>query len=159
MTTLLITHPSFLEHDTGPGHPERPDRMRAIDKALAHETFNDLLREEAPLREDVEAAIALAHPSAYIEWVKSVRPVEGEAPVRLDPDTVFSAKSWEPVLRAVGARLAGVDLVMDKGFGIAIWFCRVRACGNLAERERSMGFCSVSIVAIAALYARKKHGD
>jgi len=54
MTTLHITHPCFLEHDTGPGHPERPDRMRAIDKALSHEVFKTLERAEAPLREDVE---------------------------------------------------------------------------------------------------------
>ena len=55
MTTLLLTHPVFLEHDTGPGHPERPDRMRAIDKVLAHEIFQTpmLAREEAPLRDDV----------------------------------------------------------------------------------------------------------
>ena len=87
MTTLLLTHPFFVEHDTGPGHPERPDRMRAIDKVLAHELFKDLKREEAPLRDDVEEQIALAHPRAYIDWVKSVRPAEGEEPVRLDPDT------------------------------------------------------------------------
>jgi acetoin utilization deacetylase AcuC-like enzyme len=158
MTTLLITHPSFLEHDTGPGHPERPDRMRAIDKALAHETFDGLLREEAPLRDDVEAAIALAHPASYIAWVKSVRPAEAEGPVRLDPDTVLSAKSWEPALRAVGAGLAGVDRVMDKASGIANVFCQVRPCGHHAERERAMGFCIFSNVAIAALYARKTYG-
>ena len=67
MTTLLITHPCFVEHDTGPGHPERPDRMRAIDKALAHELFATLKREEAPLRDDVEDAIELAHPRAYVD--------------------------------------------------------------------------------------------
>jgi acetoin utilization deacetylase AcuC-like enzyme len=158
MTTLLITHPSFVEHDTGPGHPERPDRMRAIDKVLAHEIFNGLKREEAPLRDDVEAAIALAHPTSYLDWVKSVRPAEGEDPVRLDPDTVLSAKSWEPALRAVGAGLAGVDRVMDKASGVANVFCQVRPCGHHAERERAMGFCIFSNVAIAALYARKKHG-
>ena len=65
MSTLLLTHPCFLEHDTGLGHPERPDRMRAIDRALGHELFASLRREEAPLREDAEEAIALAHPEHW----------------------------------------------------------------------------------------------
>ena len=158
MTTLLLTHPVFVEHDTGLGHPERPDRMRAIDKVLSHELFAGLKREEAPLREDVEEAIALAHPQDYIDWVKSERPAAGEEPVRLDPDTVLSAKSWEPALRAVGAGLAAVDRVMDKSSGIANVFAQVRPCGHHAERERAMGFCIFSNVAIAGLYARKKYG-
>ncbi len=102
MTTLLLTHPCFVEHDTGPGHPERPDRMRAIDKVLSHELFKDLKREEAPLRDDVEDAIALAHPRSYIDWVKSERPAEGQPPVHLDPDTLLSPKSWEPALGRSG---------------------------------------------------------
>jgi acetoin utilization deacetylase AcuC-like enzyme len=158
MTTLLITHRCFVEHDTGLGHPERPDRMRAIDKVLSHELFNALKREEAPLRDDVEEAIALAHPQGYIDWVKSMRPADGAEPVHLDPDTVLSAKSWEPALRAVGAGLTAVDRVMDKGSGIANVFAQVRPCGHHAERERAMGFCIFSNVAIAGLYARKKYG-
>jgi acetoin utilization deacetylase AcuC-like enzyme len=158
MTTLLITHPCFLEHDTGLGHPERPDRMRAIDKVLSHDLFEGLEREEAPLRDDVEEAIALAHPKSYIDWVKSMRPAEGEPPAHLDPDTLLSAKSWEPALRAVGAGLAAVDRVMDKGSGIANVFAQVRPCGHHAEHERAMGFCIFSNVAIAGLYARKKYG-
>lgn len=158
MTTLLITHPSFVEHDTGPGHPERPDRMRAIDKVLSHELFAALKREEAPLRDDVEEAIELAHPKRYVDWVKSMRPREGEEPARLDPDTALSSKSWEPALRAVGAGLAAVDRVMDKGSGVANVFCPVRPCGHHAEHERAMGFCIFSNIAIAGLYARKKHG-
>jgi acetoin utilization deacetylase AcuC-like enzyme len=125
---------------------------------LAHELFQDLKREEAPLREDVEEAIALAHPQAYIAWVKSQRPAEGEPPVRLDPDTVLSAKSWEPALRAVGAGLAAVDRVMDKSSGIANVFAQVRPCGHHAETERAMGFCIFNNIAIAGLYARKKYG-
>jgi acetoin utilization deacetylase AcuC-like enzyme len=132
--------------------------MRAIDKVFAHELFQDLKREEAPLREDVEEAIALAHPQAYIDWVKSQRPAEGEPPVRLDPDTVLSAKSWEPALRAVGAGLAAVDRVMDKSSGIANAFAQVRPCGHHAETERAMGFCIFNNIAIAGLYARKKYG-
>jgi acetoin utilization deacetylase AcuC-like enzyme len=158
MTTLLLTHPCFVEHDTGPGHPERPDRMRAIDKALSHELFKDLKREEAPLRDDVEDAIALAHPRSYIDWIKNQRPAEGEPPARLDPDTLLSSRSWEPALRAVGAGLAAVDHVMDKGSGIANAFCQVRPCGHHAEHERAMGFCIFANAAIAGLYARKKYG-
>jgi acetoin utilization deacetylase AcuC-like enzyme len=158
MSTLLLTHPSFLEHDTGPGHPERPDRMRAIDKALAHEMFDGLVREEAPLRDDVEAQIALAHPQRYIDWIKSQRPPPGAEPVRLDPDTSLSARSWEPALRAVGAGLAAIDRVLDPGSGIRNAFAQVRPCGHHAEHERAMGFCIFNNIAIAALYARKKHG-
>jgi len=158
MTTLLLTHPCFVEHDTGLGHPERPDRMRAIDKVLSHDIFNGLKRQAAPLRDDVEAAIELAHPRSYIDWVKSMRPAEGAEPVRLDPDTVLSAKSWEPALRAVGAGLAAVDQVMDKDAGIANAFCQVRPCGHHAETGRAMGFCIFSNIAIAGLYARKRYG-
>jgi acetoin utilization deacetylase AcuC-like enzyme len=158
MTTLLLTHPCFVEHDTGPGHPERPDRMRAIDKVLSHDLFKALKREEAPFRDDVEDAIALAHPRSYIDWVKEQRPAEGEPAAHLDPDTLLSSKSWEPALRAVGAGLAAVDRVMDKGSGIANVFCQVRPCGHHAEAERAMGFCIFANVAIAGLYARKKYG-
>src|SRR5690606_16467131 len=158
MPALLITHPCFVEHDTGPGHPERPDRMRAIDKALEHEMFQNLKREEAPLRDDVEERILLAHPKRYLDSIKAARPEEGEPPVRLDPDTVLSSKSWEPALRAVGAGLYAVDQVMNPEAGIRKVFCQVRPCGHHAERERAMGFCIFSNVAIAGLYAREKYG-
>ncbi len=158
MSTLLITHPSFVNHDTGYGHPERPDRMRAIDKVLAHELFKDLKRVEAPLREDVEERIALAHPRSYIEAIKAARPAEGEEAVRLDPDTVLSSGSWEPALRAVGAGLMAVDEVMNPSSDIRNAFCQVRPCGHHAEAERAMGFCIFSNVAIAGLYAREKYG-
>jgi len=158
MTTLLLTHPAFLEHDTGPGHPERPDRMRAIDKALSHEVFATLKREEAPLRDDVEEWIALAHPKAYIDRIKELRPGPGEYPVHLDGDTLLSPGSWEAAVRAVGAGLRAVDAVMDKPAGIANAFCQVRPCGHHAETARAMGFCIFNNAAIAAMYARAKHG-
>jgi acetoin utilization deacetylase AcuC-like enzyme len=158
MSTLLLTHPCFLEHDTGLGHPERPDRMRAIDRALSHELFASLRREEAPLREDAEEAIALAHPERYIAWIKSMRPAEGHEPARLDADTLFSSKSWEAALRAIGAGLTAVDRVLDDASGVRNAFCQVRPCGHHAERERAMGFCIFNNVAVAGLYARKRHG-
>lgn len=158
MTTLLLTHPVFLEHDTGPGHPERPDRMRAIDKVLAHDIFQTLKREEAPLRDDVEEWIALAHPQSYIDAIKQLRPEPGEGPVHLDGDTLLSSGSWEAALRAVGAGLQAVDAVLDKSSGVANAFCQVRPCGHHAETARAMGFCIFNNIAIAGMYARRKHG-
>ena len=158
MPALLITHPSFVDHDTGAGHPERPDRMRAIDKVLAHELFNALSRAEAPLRDDVEDRITLAHPKSYLEAIKAARPDEGGEPVRLDPDTVLSSGSWEPALRAVGSGLLAVDQVMDPATGVRKVFCQVRPCGHHAETAKAMGFCIFNNIAIAGLYARAQHG-
>ena len=158
MPTLLITHPSFVDHDTGPGHPERPDRMRAIDRVLAHDFFADLVREEAPSRDDVEAQILLAHPKRYVDMIKDARPEVGEGRVHLDGDTVMSPGSWMAATRAVGAGLHAVDKVMDEGSGIRNAFCQVRPCGHHAETDRAMGFCLFANVAIAGMYARKKHG-
>ena len=156
MTTLLITHPCFLEHDTGPGHPERADRMRAIDKVMAHELFASLDRREAPLRPDIEQWIALAHPQAYIDMLKDARPRDGEMAVRVDPDTVLSPGSWEAALRAVGAGLLAVDEVMSRRAANA--FCQVRPPGHHAEKDRAMGFCFFNSIAIAGMYARQAHG-
>ena len=158
MTTLLLTHPCFVAHDTGAGHPERPDRMRAIDKVLALEPFADLARAEAPLRDDVEAAIALAHPPAYIDAIKAARPGPDDGPAYLDPDTVLSPTSWEPALRAVGAGLAAVDAVMAEKRAIRNVFAQVRPCGHHAEAGRAMGFCIFNNIAIAGLYARHRYG-
>jgi acetoin utilization deacetylase AcuC-like enzyme len=156
MTTLLITHPCFVDHDTGPGHPERPDRMRAIDKVLAHDVFKDLKREEAPLREDVEEQIKLAHTAEYLEKIRSdaTGPLSGRK--HIDTDTVISAGSWEAALRAVGAGLHAVDNVMAGNADNA--FCQVRPPGHHAEDDKAMGFCLFSNAAVASHYARAKHG-
>ena len=156
MTTLLISHPCFVGHETGPGHPERPDRMRAIDKVLSHGLFEKLERREAPLRDDTEAHILLAHPQEYIDLLKSARPAPGEESIRVDPDTVLSPGSWEAAIRAVGAGLLAVDEVMSGR--VANAFCQVRPPGHHAEAARAMGFCFFNSIAIAGLYARQKYG-
>ena len=159
MPTLLLTHPCFLDHDTGYGHPERPDRMRAVDKVLSHELFAGLKRDEAPLRADVEESILRAHPRSHLEMVRAARPTTDGEQVHLDPDTVMSPGSWEAALRAVGAGLEAVDRVMNpKESGTRNAFCQVRPCGHHAEADRAMGFCLFSNIAIASLYARAKHG-
>jgi acetoin utilization deacetylase AcuC-like enzyme len=156
MATLLLTHPAFVDHDTGFGHPERPDRMRAIDKVLEHETFAGLTREAAPLREDVEQRILLAHPAAHLEKMRTIAKGPLEHPRHIDGDTLVSAGTWEAALRAVGAGLAAVDAVIAGKAANA--FCQVRPPGHHAETDRAMGFCLFSNAAIAGLYARAKHG-
>src|SRR5262245_51254516 len=152
MPTLLLTHPACLEHDTGHGHPERSDRLRAIAIALDAPAFKALKREEAPLASLVD--IERLHPRSYIELVKS------EIPQRdynwLDPDTVVSPKSWEVALRAAGAAIEATDQVMTEKVDNA--FCAVRPPGHHAEPSRAMGFCLFNNVAIGALHARAKYG-
>jgi acetoin utilization deacetylase AcuC-like enzyme len=152
MTTLLLTHPACLHHDTGFGHPERADRLRAIESALEQERFHFLLREQAPLAN--LAAIERLHPRAYIETVRAAIPKRDHN--WLDPDTVVSPGSWDAALRAVGAAIYAVDQIMAGHAKNA--FCAVRPPGHHAEPARAMGFCLFDTVAIAALHARAVHG-
>jgi acetoin utilization deacetylase AcuC-like enzyme len=152
MTTLLYTHPACLEHDTGPGHPERPDRLRAILAALEEESFQDLLRVEAP--EASRDQLALVHPRPYVDRILELAP--RDRLVRLDADTVMSPGSAEAALRAAGAVCAAVDEVMRGAARNA--FCAVRPPGHHAEPARPMGFCIFNNVAIGAAYARAAYG-
>jgi acetoin utilization deacetylase AcuC-like enzyme len=152
MTTLLLTHPACLEHDTGYGHPERADRLRAIESALEAERFHYLAREQAPLAD--LAAIERLHPKAYVQMVEASIPKRDHK--WLDPDTVVSPGSWQAALRATGACIHAVDQVMAGNADNA--FCAVRPPGHHAEPSRAMGFCLFNTVAIAALHARAKHG-
>jgi len=156
MTTALITHPAFLNHDTGEYHPERPDRMRAIDKVLSAEVFDGLDRREAPLRDDDVTYIAMAHGRDHLaNMTASIEHLAG-SPRHIDSDTVASAGTWEASRRAVGAGLDAVDLVMTGKAANA--FCQVRPPGHHAESNRAMGFCIFNSIAIAAYYAREKYG-
>jgi acetoin utilization deacetylase AcuC-like enzyme len=152
MSTLLISHPACLDHLTPSGHPERPDRLRAVERALEAETFQSLAREQAPMAE--AEIVALCHPMDYVEEIRNASPSEGM--VRLDADTSMSPGSFEAVLRAVGGGVLAVDEVMTGKARNA--FVAVRPPGHHAETARPMGFCLFNSAAIAARYSQKKHG-
>ncbi|MBZ0164161.1 MAG: histone deacetylase family protein [Notoacmeibacter sp.] len=152
MTTRLFTHPVFLEHLVPTGHPERPDRLRAIAKILEDEAFEKLDRVEAP-RADPDVVL-LAHPEEYLRRIERSIPEEGLA--RIDADTSASPKSWEAALTAIGAANAAVDAVF-KGEADNC-FVAARPPGHHAEKNQAMGFCLFNNVAVAARYAQKVHG-
>src|SRR5688500_4156086 len=108
MTTLYLHHAAALEHKTPTGHPERPDRIRAIEKAVAQERFSALNRMEAPVAEI--ASVVLAHPEAYVRAIEEAAPRTGL--VQIDADTLMSPGTYEAVMRGVGAAVAAVDHVM-----------------------------------------------
>lgn len=149
MTTLLFTHESAEDHDTGPGHPERSDRIRAVKKALDAPTFQALERRESPLADTDQ--IARIHRRDYVTSLLDTIPSAGYA--RIDPDTVLSPASGDAALRSVGAAIAAVDAVMAGEAANA--FCAVRPPGHHAEPGRGMGFCLFNNVAIAAAHARQ----
>jgi acetoin utilization deacetylase AcuC-like enzyme len=152
MTTLLITHPASLKHFNGTGHPERPDRIRAIENILEQERFQALAREQAPMAE--LETVALCHPMEYIVEIRNAAPKEGL--VQLDADTSMSPGTFEAALRAVGGATQAVDDVIAKRAVNA--FIAQRPPGHHAETVRPMGFCIFNQAAIAARYAQKKHG-
>lgn len=152
MSTLLISHPACLQHLTPAGHPERPERLRAIEQALEAEKFQALGRAQAPIA-DLET-IALCHPMEYIEEVREVSPREGL--VHLDADTSMSPGTFEAALRAAGGAVLAVDEVLGKKTDNA--FVATRPPGHHAETARPMGFCLFDNAAIAARYAQKRHG-
>ncbi len=156
MTTLRITHPSFLDHVTGPHHPERPDRMRAIDKALAHDIFSGLISREAPLRSDDEEFISKTHGASHFQSVRDVAERLSNGLSHIDGDTVVSPGTWQAARRAVGAGLDAVDLVISNTANNV--FCQVRPPGHHAESHRAMGFCFFNNIAVAANYVRLKYG-
>ena len=152
MTTRLYTHPIYLEHLTPAGHPERPDRIRAIEARLEEPGFEHLDRKMSPMGD--EASILLAHPESYVDDLRKKIPEEGIA--RIEADTTVSPKSWEAALTAIGAATAAIDDVF-KGDADNV-FVAARPPGHHAEKVTAMGFCLFNNAAIAARHAQRKHG-
>lgn len=152
MTTRLYTHPIYLEHLTSLGHPERPDRLRAIERVLGEEQFEDLDRREAPMGD--EETILYAHPGGHLQAVRARIPETGLA--NIDSDTTVSPKSWQAALTAIGAANAAVDDVFTGAADNV--FVASRPPGHHAEKMTAMGFCLFNNAAIAARHAQRKYG-
>jgi acetoin utilization deacetylase AcuC-like enzyme len=152
MATLFITHPACLNHLTPPGHPERPDRLRAIERVFESEKFQDLARAQAPAA-DFDT-IALCHPMDYVTALREAAPSSGL--VQIDADTSMSPGSFEAALRAAGGGVYAVDEVMAGRVSNA--FVATRPPGHHTETARPMGFCLFNNAAIAARYAQKRYG-
>lgn len=153
MSMLYYHHADFLEHDTGPGHPECPNRLRVIASALSEPLFDGLVRLEAPIPADIEQKLALIHSPDMIDRVLNNIPEQGL--VNFDADTAASPGSKQAALRAVGAVCDAVNRIFSGQADQA--FCAIRPPGHHAMPNYPMGFCLFNNIAIAAEYARRHY--
>jgi acetoin utilization deacetylase AcuC-like enzyme len=154
MTTAIVHHPIFREHDTGPGHPETPSRYQVVMDALRGDealwsSLVEVQAREAP-RGDIQAAHS---PQLY----KHIERVVSEGLGYLDADTTVSLRSFDAARHAAGAPCQAIDLIMNGEVSNA--FVPVRPPGHHATEERAMGFCLFNNVAVAARYAQQNYPE
>ena len=153
MRTAYISHRDCLEHDNGPGHPESPARLHAIEDALIAGGLMTVLRHfDAP--EATREQLARVHEAGYLDRIEALAGTD--RPLALDPDTPFGPGSLPAALRAAGAVVEGVERIMAGEVDDA--FCAVRPPGHHAEPGRAMGFCVFNNVAVGVAHALEVHG-
>ncbi len=153
MQTAYITHPLCLKHDMGAHHPECPARIHAVeDQLIASGLLGYLQHHDAP--EVTREQLLRVHDADYLDSIAAAAPKHGT--VELDGDTTMNPFTYPAALRAAGAVVMAVDLVMAQQVENA--FCNIRPPGHHAERARAMGFCIFNNVAVGAAHALAAHG-
>lgn len=154
MTTAIVHHPVFEKHDTGPGHPERPERYSVVMEALRGDAalWSNLVEIEAgeARRTEIQACHSPQH-------FKRVERVVNEGTGYLDADTTVSVHSLEAALRGAGAACQAIDAIMRGEAQNA--FVPVRPPGHHATPDRAMGFCLFNNVGVAARYAQQRYKE
>ena len=151
MKTGIITTDTYLDHNTGQGHPERADRVSAVIESLKKFKNKNLIWKK-PSTFD-RKLLEITHNNNYVNQVEKSFPEKGL--VFLDGDTIVSSGSKQAILDAVGSIIAAIDGVQSKEFQNA--FCAVRPPGHHAERNKAMGFCIYNNVAVGAQYLLDKY--
>jgi acetoin utilization deacetylase AcuC-like enzyme len=151
--TGFVYHPDYLKHDMGAGHPESPERLRAIVARLDQGGVMPRLVRIDPIAA-ADEWVTQVHKPSYVAALKQHAPATGR--VMLDADTSMSPGSLPAAYLAAGGALAAADAIMAGRVDNA--FCAVRPPGHHAEQDRAMGFCLFNNVAIAARYFQRKHG-
>ena len=149
MKTGIITTDTYLNHDTGQGHPERADRVSVVIENLKK---NKKLIWKKPLKFDTKY-LKIAHESDYIDEVENSFPKKGLH--FLDGDTIVSPGSRQASSDAVASIITAIDSVQNKEFKNV--FCPVRPPGHHAEKDKAMGFCIYNNVAVGAHYLIDKY--
>ena len=152
MTISIISHPDCLLHEIGSYHPECPARLNAIHDQLISSGLDLVLQHhEAP--QATREQLYRVHDSEYVESIFHKSPTEGH--IWLEPDTFMTPQSLPAALRAAGAVVLGVDLVMS-GQSQSV-FCNVRPPGHHAEHNKAMGFCIFNNIAVGAAHALQEY--
>ena len=160
--TGYFTHADCRQHEMGPGHPECPQRLDAIEDRLIATGLKDVLALcDVPLASLDE--VQLAHSRSHVAALRGMSEtlmddIQAGGPryAQIDPDTLMNAHSYNAMLRGAGAALAATDAVMAGELENA--FCAVRPPGHHACHDHAMGFCFINNVAMAAKYALERHG-